>query len=152
MAVLLGIPVDTLGTYERGVSEPGMTLLAMYRSRFGINLNWLATGEGDMFERSDTRIEPVEGSAMRAIAATVSDVYRQVGWPAEAPSATGHGADIYRRLIAGGVDINDEEAVLAHLPAHALTLRRQLQNAGPPATPGEAEPVPAADRQSSRKA
>ncbi|WP_429941060.1 XRE family transcriptional regulator [Agrobacterium vitis] len=48
-AELLGIPADTLGTYERGVSEPNMTLLSAYNNLFGVNLSWLITGNGAMF-------------------------------------------------------------------------------------------------------
>lgn len=152
MAVLLGIPVDTLGTYERGVSEPGMTLLAIYRSRFGINLNWLATGEGEMFERGSHGIEPVEGTAMREIAATVSSVFRQLGWPEDGGSAGSHAADIYRELIVQGVDLNDEEAVLAHLPAHALALRRKLQTITQQPAADRGQPAAVGEDQSSRKA
>ncbi len=131
MATLLGVPVDTLGTYERGVSEPGMSLLAQYRSRFGINLNWLATGEGDMFEGTSPRIVPVDGAALEKIAGAVSAVYRQLGQPEDPAAAASHTAAIYNQLVARGIDPNDEEAVLAHLPAHALALRRQLQGADP---------------------
>lgn len=126
MASLLGIPVDTLGTYERGVSEPGINLLAIYRSRFGINLNWLATGEGEMLERAAPAVEPGQSAAIARIAASVSAVYRQLGIADDTRSAAGHTVDIYNQLIARGVDPNDEEAIVAHLPAHELALRRKL--------------------------
>lgn len=45
----MGIPADTLGSYERGIRSPEMSLLAIYSERFGINLNWLITGLGEMF-------------------------------------------------------------------------------------------------------
>ena len=128
MATLLGIPVDTLGTYERGVSEPGMSLLAQYRTRFGINLNWLATGEGEMFSRKVQRVEPVDGLAMRKIADVVSNVYRQLGQQEQPGASASHSVDIYNQLIARGVDLNDEEAVTAHLPSLELVLRRKLQH------------------------
>lgn len=127
MASLLGIPVDTLGTYERGVSEPGMTLLANYRSRFGINLNWLATGEGEMFEPAASRAEPVDGAAMRTIAALVSLVYRESGVAEDPGTAASHSIDIYNQLVARGVDLNDDEEVQANLPPIALSLRRKLK-------------------------
>lgn len=40
---------DTLGTYERGVSEPDSRLFATYHRRFGINLNWLIADSGEVF-------------------------------------------------------------------------------------------------------
>lgn len=40
---------DTLGGYERGDSTPDFDFLAMYKRRFGVNVDWLVTGEGPMF-------------------------------------------------------------------------------------------------------
>lgn len=64
-AELLGIPTDTLGSYERGVAEPGVALLAQYRELLGVNLSWLITNEGDMFEadRSGTYLRHVKDRA-----------------------------------------------------------------------------------------
>lgn len=41
---------DTLGGYERGDTFPDQDFLARYKRDFSVNLNWLLTGEGDMFE------------------------------------------------------------------------------------------------------
>jgi phage repressor protein C with HTH and peptisase S24 domain len=51
-ADLLEMSADTLGTYERGISEPNMTLLNTYNELFGVNLSWLVTGRGEMFTES----------------------------------------------------------------------------------------------------
>lgn len=40
---------DTLGGYERGDSTPDHDFLSMYKRRFGVNLDWIITGEGPMF-------------------------------------------------------------------------------------------------------
>lgn len=40
---------DTLGGYERGDSQPDFAFLEMYKRRFSVNLDWLITGEGEMF-------------------------------------------------------------------------------------------------------
>ncbi|UXT99418.1 XRE family transcriptional regulator [Agrobacterium tumefaciens] len=40
---------DTLGGYERGDSTPDHEFLSMYKRRFGVNLDWLITGDGPMF-------------------------------------------------------------------------------------------------------
>lgn len=57
-ADLLGMPADTLGTYERGISEPGMQLLNTYNELFGVNLSWVITGRGQMFTEGATE-QPV---------------------------------------------------------------------------------------------
>lgn len=43
---------ETLGGYERGDSSPDMQFLARYKQDFSVNLDWLITGEGDMFQSS----------------------------------------------------------------------------------------------------
>lgn len=48
----LGIPKVSLGNYERGDREPSTELLLRYRENFKVNLNWLFTGRGGMFEES----------------------------------------------------------------------------------------------------
>ncbi|MCA1492734.1 helix-turn-helix domain-containing protein [Ensifer sp. NBAIM29] len=58
-ATKLGISKNTLAYYERGERTPDVMTMAAYRERFGVNLNWIATGEGDMFDRV---VDPVSGS------------------------------------------------------------------------------------------
>ena len=48
-AQFLGMNSETLGGYERGDSMPDQQFLALYKQRFSVNLNWLFTGEGEMF-------------------------------------------------------------------------------------------------------
>lgn len=49
LAADLEMNPETLGGYERGDTVPDHAFLTLYREKFGINLNWLITGEGDMF-------------------------------------------------------------------------------------------------------
>lgn len=46
----LGVSGRSLATYERGDSEPASSVLAAYRLHYGVNLEWLVTGEGGMFD------------------------------------------------------------------------------------------------------
>jgi phage repressor protein C with HTH and peptisase S24 domain len=46
----LGLAKNTLASYERGDSAPDAETLAMYRLQLGIDINWLATGQGEMIE------------------------------------------------------------------------------------------------------
>lgn len=48
-ANVLGMHPDTLGGYERGDTFPDQAFLARYKREFSVNLNWLFTGEGEMF-------------------------------------------------------------------------------------------------------
>lgn len=45
----IGMNAETLGGYERGDSEPDRDFLTRYKHDFSVNLNWLITGEGEMF-------------------------------------------------------------------------------------------------------
>lgn len=44
----IGISAKTLGNYERGDNVPDATALAAYRDAFGVDLNWLVSGEGSI--------------------------------------------------------------------------------------------------------
>lgn len=53
LAERLGVPADTLGTYERGVAEPSIELLARYHEITGVNVTWLVSGDGEAFPAED---------------------------------------------------------------------------------------------------
>lgn len=65
----IGINAETLGGYERGDSEPDIAFLSTYKQRYSVNLDWLITGDGEMFspkdvirELSSRVIDPTSGS------------------------------------------------------------------------------------------
>lgn len=54
MAECLRLHIGVLKKYETGHNTPGGEALAAY-ARTGVNVNWLLTGEGEMFARSSPR-------------------------------------------------------------------------------------------------
>lgn len=46
----LGIKPSTYSGYERGTSKPTTDALAALRQKHSVDLNWVATGEGNMFD------------------------------------------------------------------------------------------------------
>lgn len=64
-AELLGINVKTLGFYERGIRAPEFGVLLRLKDKFGVNLNWLATGLGDMF--GDIPLSAAEWDEIREV-------------------------------------------------------------------------------------
>ncbi|MDG6280432.1 helix-turn-helix transcriptional regulator [Glaesserella parasuis] len=46
---ITGISYSTLQNYLRGVREPNVEILIKFSIHLGINLNWLLTGQGEMF-------------------------------------------------------------------------------------------------------
>ena len=49
VANTLGIPVRTVGSYERGEVLPGSKFFNLLIQKFDININWLISGRGTMF-------------------------------------------------------------------------------------------------------
>ncbi|MCT6880682.1 MAG: helix-turn-helix domain-containing protein [Commensalibacter sp.] len=45
----IGVSKNSLAAYERGENEPTASTLAAYASTYGICLQWLITGESEMF-------------------------------------------------------------------------------------------------------
>jgi len=56
----LGISPSSLGGYEKGLREPTISALGIYKN-IGISLDWIATGKGDMFTAAET--SPLPASA-----------------------------------------------------------------------------------------
>jgi len=49
MANALNIPVRTIGSYERNEVSPGAKFLSALIDTYYVNINWLLTGNGNMF-------------------------------------------------------------------------------------------------------
>ncbi|WP_375704483.1 helix-turn-helix domain-containing protein, partial [Bartonella sp. AD328YNZD] len=43
------IPETTMRNYETGLQEPPASIMRIYKNRCGVSLDWLVTGEGEMF-------------------------------------------------------------------------------------------------------
>ncbi|MEL6088653.1 MULTISPECIES: helix-turn-helix domain-containing protein [Bartonella] len=48
---------NSIAFYERGEREPNLSVLQAYRTLYGVNINWLLTGQGKMFDTECTRSE-----------------------------------------------------------------------------------------------
>lgn len=51
-AANLGVNKELIGKYERGLNTPGGDILKKMREVTGVSLNWLLTGDGDVFVQS----------------------------------------------------------------------------------------------------
>jgi transcriptional regulator with XRE-family HTH domain len=49
VAEALGVSKSTLAYYERGESEPTVSVLIAYRRHYGVNVDWVLTGQGAVF-------------------------------------------------------------------------------------------------------
>ncbi|UTO27918.1 helix-turn-helix domain-containing protein [Bartonella harrusi] len=46
---------NSIAFYERGEREPNLNVLQTYRTLYGVNINWLLTGQGKMFDTEYTK-------------------------------------------------------------------------------------------------
>lgn len=53
---LTGIPYSTCQSYLSGTREPGMEVLTIICLQLYVNLNWLLTGQGEMFINNNAEL------------------------------------------------------------------------------------------------
>ncbi|WP_336276519.1 helix-turn-helix domain-containing protein [Bartonella sp. CB178] len=46
---------NSIAFYERGEREPNLSVLQTYRTLYGVNINWLLTGQGKVFDTEYTK-------------------------------------------------------------------------------------------------
>lgn len=73
----LGISESSVSNIERGRNNPSGSTLTLFCEKFGVNRQWLETGEGDMFLPKPTSSLPAElaqSPMVRAILETYLDL------------------------------------------------------------------------------
>lgn len=129
-AALIEIPADTLGTYERGVRAPETNLLTLYAQRFGVNLNWLFTGEGEMFANpAKAPTVQIDAELMERLHDRVWTIFLDVGQTPPPRRVIREVANVYNDLKKAVSDVADAEMVEAALPMILLEFKRRLERA-----------------------
>lgn len=132
LADVLGIHIETLGTYERGVSEPSIQFLATYRERFGVDLGWLITGDGDMFadpsKAPKPESQPLDEMLMRTLAQIAIRAHQQAQLILRHEDIAVEAASLYNELKEKADDISDAEEVGQLLPWLERRLVKRLAN------------------------
>lgn len=129
-AQLLHLPLETLGGYERGVREPDSTFMAMYYERFGINLTWLLTGNGEMFidqSKIPSLSEGFNTELLQKLARLAREVHRETGSDPHGDAITVDAGGLYNELLSLVSNVDDTEEVEANLPRLRLLFKRKLQ-------------------------
>lgn len=75
-AAKVGLPKNTLANYELGLNEPPVSVLVKYQELFGVDIRWLATGEGEMFSSvpsNNTGTALLDREVMRIAIAAVEE-------------------------------------------------------------------------------
>ncbi|WP_375631533.1 helix-turn-helix domain-containing protein [Bartonella sp. CL70QHWL] len=138
----IGISIQGLGNYERGDRTPDATVLTSYGEKFGVNLNWLLTGEDEMFINMMTtqsfNISPptIPAGLMKKLGRIAYTTYRDANIKLPPEDIAELAAELYGKLQELVQDINDTEEVELILPLLKLHLKRQIEakNAHPETT------------------
>ncbi|WP_375647994.1 MULTISPECIES: helix-turn-helix domain-containing protein [unclassified Bartonella] len=138
----IGISIQGLGNYERGDRTPDATVLTSYGEKFGVNLNWLLTGEDEMFinmmKTQSFNISPptIPAGLMKKLGRIAYTTYRDANIKIPPEDIAELAAELYGKLQELVQDINDTEEVELILPLLKLHLKRQIEakNAHPETT------------------
>ncbi|WP_208431538.1 helix-turn-helix domain-containing protein [Bartonella doshiae] len=129
----IGISIQGLGNYERGDRTPDATVLTSYGEKFGVNLNWLLTGEDEMFinmmKTQSFNISPpvIPTGLMKKLGRIAYTTYRDANIKIPPEDIAELAAELYGKLQELVQDINDSEEVELTLPLLKLHLKRQIE-------------------------
>lgn len=128
-AKLLGIPDTSLGNYERNERKPDIEFLAILRRKTNVNINWVVTGEGMMFEDPSSLKHPslLSEDIMEDMARIVTAAYSNAGQRISAEKVSAEAAGLYNELLSRVRDINDIVEVEVTLPQLRYFMRRRLE-------------------------
>jgi transcriptional regulator with XRE-family HTH domain len=133
----LGVSKNTIASYERGETAPDASILAVYRAEFGIDINWIATGEGVMFADPSKAPAPsvqVDPILMETLYKAVDRAYRDMGQKPPAHRIANEAATLFNVLLSRVADVRDALIVDAVIPVLAKELVDRLTKAA--AEPG----------------
>ena len=134
----LGVSKNTIASYERGETAPDADVLAIYRAEFGIDINWIATGEGEMFADQSKAPAPsvqVDPVLMETLYKAVERVYRDMGQKPPAHRIAHEATSLFNLLLSRVSAVRDQAIVDAVIPILAKELVERLeQAAGQPGT------------------
>lgn len=140
---LIGISKSTIAFYERGERTPDASVLDSYRARFGVNLNWLISGDGEMFEQSAPHLAAdhirsatglIDAALLENLVTLTKEVHDQFGIKLPGTKATAEAAELYNELSTRVADLKDRDEIEANLPLLRYQLKKRLQEAA--ASPG----------------
>jgi transcriptional regulator with XRE-family HTH domain len=129
----LGLNKSTVANYERGEAEPSASALSAY-SRLGVSLNWLLTGEGEMFadpSKAPAKREPrgIDPAVFRQVGRLVTRVYKEEGVKLPPDAVLDEQADAYNALLARAEDPTDADELIALLTWLEARLKKRLRAA-----------------------
>ncbi|ENN94047.1 helix-turn-helix domain-containing protein [Bartonella vinsonii] len=129
----LGVTAGSIGTYETGISEPTASALSKYQEICGISLDWLVTGNGEMFsdmakaKAAGFKAPTIPTGLMKKLGRIAYTTYRDAKIKLPPEDIAELAAELYRKLQELVQNINDPEEVELTLPLLKLHLKRQIE-------------------------
>ncbi|MGV8939057.1 MAG: helix-turn-helix domain-containing protein [Allorhizobium sp.] len=134
-AAKLGISKSALAYYERGERVPDASTLAAYHEQFGVDVTWIVTGSGEMFnDPSKAPVSAYDAELVELLFDRAGAVFADAGQHPPPRRLAREAINLHRALARMVPDLSDTEMVRAALPAAELDLRRRLDQAA--AEPG----------------
>ncbi|WP_208978995.1 helix-turn-helix domain-containing protein [Stappia stellulata] len=129
----LGFGKDSLALYERGENVPTAHVLAAYREKLGIDVNWLLTGAGEMFadpSKAPASAAPsINPALFRKVGRLVTRVHKEEGIKLPPDAVLDEQADAYNALLARAEDPSDADELMALLTWLETRLKKRLRAA-----------------------
>lgn len=130
----LGISKGALAHYERGERVPDASVLAAYREVLGVNLAWLVSDIGDMFDDPSKGPAPSAGVdivLLQQLHDTVHAVYIECKQTAPPRAVTAEAGELYNQLLGMVADIRDKAVVTALIPVLRERFKERIAKAKP---------------------
>ncbi|UNF45560.1 helix-turn-helix domain-containing protein [Bartonella krasnovii] len=129
----IGISIQGLGNYERGDRIPDAIILSSYGKKFGVNLNWLVTGHGEMFsdrakaKAAGLKPQAIPAGLMKKLGYLAYTTYYDANITLSPEDVAELAAELYGKLQELIENLNDMEEVEATLPLLKLHLKRKIE-------------------------
>ncbi|WP_074381346.1 helix-turn-helix domain-containing protein [Bartonella doshiae] len=127
------IPETTMRNYETGLREPPASILRIYKDRCGISLDWLVTGEGEMFsdmakaKAAGFKAPTIPAGLMKKLGRIAYTTYRDAKIKLPPEDIAELAAELCIKLQELVQDINDTEEVEATFSLLKIHLKRQIE-------------------------
>ncbi|WP_144753058.1 helix-turn-helix domain-containing protein [Bartonella saheliensis] len=133
IATRLGINKAIYDHAERGTTFPNVEFLIVLSQKLKVNLNWLVTGDGEMFsdmakvKAAGLRSQAIPAGLMKKLGYLAYTTYHDANITLSPEDVAELAAELYGKLQELIQKLNDMEEVEATLPLLKLYLKRKIE-------------------------
>ncbi|PIT70426.1 helix-turn-helix domain-containing protein [Bartonella tribocorum] len=129
----IGITAGSIGTYEIGISEPTASALSKYQEICGVSLDWLVTGNDEMFsdmakaKAAGLKPQGIPVGLMKKLGHLAYTTYHDAKIDMPPEDIAELAAELYGKQQELIQNLNDMEEVEATMPLLKLYLKRKIE-------------------------